>query len=98
MSYSAAWKGRSTMKKAQLLKLATLVLIVTATGQLLVAGGAQAKGNSTSRAINSLTLHAIKTATHHSGGKISAHLTKTSFTSSQAAKVKLIYKFSVPSK
>ena len=33
-----------------------------------------------------------------SGAKISAHLTKTSFTSSQAGKVKLIYKFSKPSK
>jgi hypothetical protein len=33
-----------------------------------------------------------------SGAKISAHLTKTRFTSSQAGKVKLIYKFSKPSK
>jgi alpha-tubulin suppressor-like RCC1 family protein len=31
-------------------------------------------------------------------GKLSAHLTKTSFTSAQASKVKLVYKFSVPSK
>ncbi|MGD0167885.1 MAG: collagen-like protein, partial [Gaiellaceae bacterium] len=33
-----------------------------------------------------------------SGAKISAHLTKASFTSSQAGQVKLIYKFSKPSK
>jgi len=33
-----------------------------------------------------------------SSGKFSAHLTKTSFTSSQASSVKLIYKFSAPSK
>jgi alpha-tubulin suppressor-like RCC1 family protein len=31
-------------------------------------------------------------------GKLSAHLSKTSFTSAQASKVKLVYKFSVPSK
>ncbi len=31
-------------------------------------------------------------------GKLSAHLTKTSFTVSQASKVNLVYKFSVPSK
>ena len=31
-------------------------------------------------------------------GKLSAHLTKASFTSAQASKVKLVYKFSVPSK
>lgn len=33
-----------------------------------------------------------------SSGKISAHLTKTSFKSSQAGTVKLVYKFSVQSK
>jgi hypothetical protein len=33
-----------------------------------------------------------------SAARISAHLTKTSFTSTQAKTVKLIYKFSVPSK
>jgi hypothetical protein len=33
-----------------------------------------------------------------SAAKISAHLTKTSFTSSQASSVKLLYKFSAPSK
>jgi hypothetical protein len=38
------------------------------------------------------------TTTTVSGGEISAHLTKTSFKSSEAAKVKLIYKFSAPSK
>ena len=33
-----------------------------------------------------------------SGAKISAHLTKTSFTAAQAGSVKLVYKFSAPSK